>query len=51
MIEDGIPDVMSHDRLGHVMSGIGVTYFHVSARMRAELVAALQERWESEAAG
>lgn len=47
MIEDGIPEVLQHDRLGHVMTGIGATYSHVSPAMREELKGALQERWET----
>ncbi|TDD37810.1 hypothetical protein E1287_07050 [Actinomadura sp. KC06] len=47
MIEDRIPDVMSHDRLGHVFSGIGATYSHVTDGMRQDLKVALQTRWET----
>jgi hypothetical protein len=47
MDEDGIKQIMKFDRLGHVMPGIGGTYSHVSASMRAELKEALQKRWEA----
>lgn len=46
MIEDRIPEILQHDRLGHAMGGIGATYSHVSAAMRGELVGALELRWE-----
>jgi hypothetical protein len=47
MIEDGIPEVLRHDRLGHQMKGIQATYSHVSPPMREELRRALQHRWET----
>jgi integrase len=47
MIEDGVPEVLRHDRLGHQMQGIQATYSHVSQRMRDELRRALQRRWET----
>jgi hypothetical protein len=47
MIEDGIPEVLRHDRLGHQMKGIQATYSHVSHLMREELRRALQRRWET----
>jgi hypothetical protein len=47
MIEDGVPEVLRHDRLGHQMHGIQATYSHVSQRMRDELRRALQRRWET----
>jgi hypothetical protein len=50
MDEDGIPDVLKTERMGHEMPGMhGVygVYGHVSAAMRADLRAALQERWEN----
>jgi hypothetical protein len=47
MIEDGIPEVLRHDRLGHQMQGIQATYSHVFQLMREELRRALQRRWET----
>jgi integrase len=47
MIEDGIPEVLRHDRLGHQMQGIQATYSHVSQSMRERLKQALQRRWET----
>jgi hypothetical protein len=47
MDEDGIPEVLKTDRMGHEMPGMHGVYGHVSATMRATLKAALQERWES----
>jgi integrase len=46
MDEDGIPEVLKSDRMGHRVPGIRGVYSHVSDRMRAELVEALQHRWE-----
>ncbi|WP_433253026.1 zinc finger domain-containing protein [Actinomadura nitritigenes] len=46
MQEDRIPDVLRHERMGHIMPGIKAVYSHVSPAMRAELRDALQRRWE-----
>ncbi|WP_149264232.1 site-specific integrase [Actinomadura sp. K4S16] len=47
MQEDRIPDVLRHERMGHVMQGIKAVYSHVSPLMRSELRDALQKRWET----
>ena len=47
MDEDGIPEVLKTERMGHEMPGMHGVYGHVSPAMRAELCAALQERWEA----
>jgi hypothetical protein len=51
MDEDGIPEVLKAERMGHEMPGMhglyGQLYGHVSPAMRADLKAALQERWQS----
>ena len=47
MIEDGVAEVLRHDRLGHQMPGIQATYSHMSQPMRGELKRALQGRWET----
>jgi hypothetical protein len=47
MDEDGIPEVLKTERMGHEMPGMHGVYGHVSPAMRAELRAALQERWEA----
>jgi hypothetical protein len=47
MDEDGIPEVLKTERMGHEMPGMHGVYGHVSPAMRAELKAALQERWEA----
>jgi integrase len=41
-----IPEVLSHDRLGHKMGGIAGVYSHVTPAMRAELMNALTGCWE-----
>ena len=47
MDEDGIPEVLKTERMGHEMPGMHGVYGHVSPGMRADLKAALQERWDS----
>jgi len=45
MAEDGIPDILAEQRLGHEVPGMRGLYTHVSDRMRDQLVRALQARW------
>jgi integrase len=47
MDEDGIPDVLKTERMGHEMPGMHGVYGHVSPAMRTSLKAALQARWEA----
>jgi len=47
MDEDGIPEVLKTERLGHEVPGMHGVYGHVSPTMRADLKAALQDRWEA----
>jgi len=47
MDEDGIPEVLKTERMGHEMPGMHGVYGHVSPAMGADLKAALQERWET----
>jgi hypothetical protein len=44
--EDGIPEILAEQRLGHDVPGMRGLYAHVSPRMRDDLIAALQARWE-----
>jgi hypothetical protein len=44
MAEDGIPEILSEQRLGHEVPGMRGLYTHASDRMRADLRAALQAR-------
>ncbi|MBT2212440.1 hypothetical protein [Actinomadura sp. NEAU-AAG7] len=46
MIEDGVPEVLQAERLGHALPGIRGVYSYVSDAMRIELKAKLQRRWE-----
>jgi hypothetical protein len=46
MAEDGIPEILAEQRLGHEVPGMRGLYAHASERMRDELKAALQARWE-----
>jgi hypothetical protein len=47
MDEDRIPEVLKTERMGHEMPGMHGVYGHVSPAMRADLKAALQDRWET----
>jgi len=47
MDEDGIPEVLKTERMGHEMPGMHGVYGHVSPAMRADLRAALQDRWDA----
>jgi hypothetical protein len=46
MAEDGIPEILAEQRLGHDVPGMRGLYTHVSPPMREVLMAALQARWE-----
>ena len=46
MAEDGIPEILAEQRLGHQVPGMRGLYAHVSDRMRDELKDALQARWD-----
>jgi hypothetical protein len=46
MAEDGIPEILAEQRLGHQVPGMRGLYAHASARMRDDLKQALQARWE-----
>jgi hypothetical protein len=46
MAEDGIPEILAEQRLGHELPGMRGFYAHVSQRMRDDLMAGLQARWE-----
>ncbi len=46
MAEDGIPEILAEQRLGHEVPGVRGLYAHVTDRMRDDLIAALQIRWE-----
>ena len=46
MAEDGIPEILAEQRLGHDVPCMRGLYAHASARMRDDLKAALQQRWE-----
>ena len=46
MAEDGIPEILAEQRLGHQVPGMRGLYAHASNRMRDDLRAALQARWE-----
>jgi hypothetical protein len=46
MIEDGIPEILAEQRLGHQVPGMRGLYAHASQQMREKLTTALQARWE-----
>jgi hypothetical protein len=45
MTEDGIPEILAEQRLGHEVPGMRGLYAHASVRTRDGLKAALQARW------
>ena len=47
MDEDGIPEFLKTERMGQEMPGMHGVHGHVSPAMRADLKAAVQERWEA----
>jgi hypothetical protein len=44
--EDGVPEILAEQRLGHEVPGMRGLYAHVSDRMCDDLKHALQARWE-----
>ncbi|MGH3415527.1 MAG: tyrosine-type recombinase/integrase [Actinocrinis sp.] len=46
LMEDKIERVARDERLGHVTPGMEGTYGHATAKMRADILAVLQARWE-----
>jgi hypothetical protein len=46
MAEEGTPEILAEQRLGHQVPGMRGLYAHVTDRMRAELMHVLQNRWE-----
>jgi len=46
MAEAGVPEILAEQRLGHQVPGMRGVYAHASQRMREDLTAVLQARWE-----
>ena len=46
LIEDRIPEVVQHQRLGHHFGGVRGIYSHVTRPMIDDMVTGLQARWE-----
>jgi len=46
LIEDGVPEVAQHKRMGQKLAGVRGIYSHVTPRMIDALLAGLQRRWE-----
>jgi len=46
MAEDGIPEILAEQRLGHQVPGMRGRYAHALQRMRDELTVVLQARWQ-----
>jgi integrase len=44
--EDGIPEILAEQRLGHQIPEMRGLYAHASQQMREKLTAALQARWD-----
>lgn len=49
MVEEGVPEVLRCDRLGHEQPGIQGVYSHPSPRMRRDLLEMLTRRYETAA--
>jgi len=45
MDEDGVPEALKSNRLGHQLPGIRGVYSHVTDVMQARLMHQLQQRW------
>ncbi|PSL53273.1 phage integrase family protein [Saccharothrix carnea] len=46
LIEDGVPEVLQHKRIGHKFHGVMGVYSHVTQPMIDTMLAGLQRRWE-----
>jgi integrase len=46
LIEDRVPEVVQHQRMGHRFAGVMGTYSHVTRPMIDDMLAGLQARWE-----
>lgn len=46
LIEDAVPQVVQHQRLGHKLSGVSGIYSHVTRPMIEATLRALQQRWQ-----
>lgn len=46
LIEDGVPEVLQHKRMGHKFRGVMGVYSHVTQPMIDAMLAGLQRRWE-----
>ncbi|QFZ18528.1 site-specific integrase [Saccharothrix syringae] len=46
LIEDGVPEVLQHKRIGHKFRGVMGVYSHVTQPMIDIMLSRLQERWE-----
>ncbi|GAA3458019.1 hypothetical protein ACFFSW_26090 [Saccharothrix longispora] len=51
LIEDGVPEVVQHKRLGHRYRGVRGIYSHVTHVMIDGMLGGLQTRWERSVAG
>jgi hypothetical protein len=45
MIEDGVPEILQHQRLGHRMHGVQGIYSHPTQAMIDHMLDALNYRW------
>ena len=46
LIEDGVPEVLQHKRIGHEFRGVMGVYSHVTRPMVDAMLEGLQARWE-----
>jgi hypothetical protein len=47
MVEHRVPEILSHERLGHQLEGIGGVYSHITATMRDDLLGLLTTEWRA----
>ena len=47
MVEHRVPEILSHERLGHQLEGIGGVYSHITATMRDDLLNLLTTEWHA----
>lgn len=47
MVEHRVPEILSHERLGHQLEGIGGVYSHITANMRHDLLELLTSEWHA----
>lgn len=47
LVQMRVPEILSHERLGHELGGIGGRYSHITPAMRHDLLDGLTEHWDA----